>query len=423
MGPTQKEGFIVSALSKRWRGLLGTLLATGTIAGFAAVAAAPSAHAAFPGTNGPVVFQNLATGDLDTLNPSTGVVSTFCPAAVCGALHERPSVSANGQTVAFENTPGIATVPITGGGFTQITSDGGFEPSFTPDGGTIVYLTGAGTLTKVPAAGGSSTTISGAEPGCVDESEVSPNGATVAYVKYAGGACGATNNLETIPIGGGLPNVVITDLGTDEQVSWSPDGTHIVVNDTTHCAANPIGVVSATANNAAPTCLPNSTGGDIDPSFSPDGTKVAVARGSDPSILNANGIGRTDFSISQTFRENDWAVQATTTTTTVPGPTTTTTPTPPCSGTLTGTAFKGSNPKPKKALAGVIVAAGSASSTTNAAGSYSITVPCGTVTKTSTGPETKTRVCHFGSKSGPTSVTVTVTNGSVDIENLFCKKK
>ena len=71
----------------------------------------------------------------------------------------------------------------------------------------------------------------------------------------------------------------------------------------------------------------------------------------------------------------------------------------------------------------MIVAAGSASSTTNSAGAYSITVPCGTVTKTATGPATKTRVCHFGSKSGPTSATATVTNGSVDIENLFCKKK
>ena len=274
-------------------------------------------------------------------------------------------------------------------------------------------------MAKVPATGGSSTTISGAEPGAIDESEVSPNGATVAYINFS------NDNLETIPIGGGLPNVVVANTGQDEQVSWSPDGTRLVVNDTNHCAANPIGVVSATANNAAPTCLPNSKTGDTDPSFSPDGTKVVVATaGTNPSILNANGIGRTDFSINPTFFENDWAVQAsTTTTTTAPGPTTTTTPPPPCSGTLTGTAFKGSNPKPKKALAGVIVAAGSASSTTNSAGAYSITVPCGTVTKTSTGPETKTRVCHFGSKSGPTSVTVTVTNGSVDIENLFCKKK
>src|SRR5437588_1241543 len=392
MGPTQKEGLLVFALSKRWRGLLGTLLATGTIAGFAAVAAAPAAHAAFPGTNGPIVFENSGIpGELDTLNPSTGVVSVFCPSAVCHASDERPSVSANGQTVVFENTSGIATVPITGGGFTQVTTDHGYEPSFTPDGGTIVYENGSDSLAKVPATGGSSTTISGAEPGAIDESEVSPNGATVAYINFS------NDNLETIPIGGGLPNVVVANTGQDEQVSWSPDGTRLVVNDTTHCAANPIGIVSATANNAAPTCLPNSLAGDEDPSFSPDGTKIVVSKGaSNPSILSANGIGRTDFSISQTFEENDWAVQASTTTTTAPGPTTTTTPPPPCSGTLTGTAFKGSNPKPQKALAGVIVAAGSASSSTNGAGAYSITVPCGTVTKTATGPATKTRVCHFG---------------------------
>src|SRR5205085_8763305 len=204
-------GGIMNALSKRWRGLLGTLLATGTIAGFAAVAAAPSAHAAFPGTNGPVVFQDSATGDLDTLNPSTGVVSVFCPDAVCNAANERPSVSPNGQTVVFENSTGIATVPITGGGFTQITSDKGFEPSFTSDGSTIVYISSTSNLVKVPATGGSTTSISGAEPGCVDEAEAGPNTTattgTVAYIND----CATGNNLETIPIGGGLPNVVVAN--------------------------------------------------------------------------------------------------------------------------------------------------------------------------------------------------------------------
>jgi len=419
MGPTQKEGLLVSALNKRWRGLLGTLLATGTIAGFAAVAVAPSAHAAFPGTNGPIVYID-GSRNINLVNPSTGVVSQLCPSAACGTptVIERPEVSANGQTIVFPNSAGIATLPITGGGFSQITSDFGDDPSFTPDGSTIVYQV-SHVLKRVAATGGSSTSISGANP--ADEPEVSPNGATVAYVNFN------NNNLETIPIGGGLPNVVVANLGTDDQVSWSPDGTKIAVRDVTHCAgATPIGVVSATANNAAPTCLPNSAFQDTDPSFSPDGTKLSVSNTSiEPAILNANGIGRTDFTtIGGGFQDNYWAVQAsTTTTTTAPGPTTTTTPPPPCSGTLTGTAFKGSNPKPQKALAGVIVAAGSASSTTNGAGAYSITVPCGTVTKTSTGPETKTRVCHFGSKSGPTSVTVTVTNGSVDIENLFCKRK
>src|SRR5207237_426683 len=79
-----------------------------------------------------------------------------------------------------------------------------------------------------------------------DESEVSPNGATVAYVNFN------NDNLETIPIGGGLPNVVVAGTGQDDQVSWSPDGTKIAVVDTVHCPSNPIGIVSATANNATP---------------------------------------------------------------------------------------------------------------------------------------------------------------------------
>src|SRR5205085_8622953 len=118
------------------------------------------------------------------------------------------------------------------------------------------------------------------------------------------------------------------------------------------------GLVLSTANNGAPTCLPNSSSGNFDPSFSPDGTKIVVEGPSDEAVvLNANGVGSTTLSAVTNFDENYWAVQASTTTTTAPGPTTTTTQ--PCSGTLTGTAFKGSNPKPKKALAGVIVAAGS----------------------------------------------------------------
>src|SRR5205823_2255610 len=202
--------------SKRWRGLLGTLLATGTIAGFAAVAAAPSAHAAFPGANGPIVYIDTSS-NINLVNPSTGVVSQLCPSAACG-------------------TPSASERP-----------------------------------------------------------EVSPNGATVAYINVC---AAAGENLETIPIGGGLPNVVVANIGfTDDQVSWSPDGTKIALRDTNNCGtATPIGVVSATANNAAPTCLPNSATTDTDPSLSPDGTKTAVSNGgANLAFLNANGIGRPDF--------------------------------------------------------------------------------------------------------------------------------
>src|SRR5437764_12391697 len=235
----------MQAFVERWRGLLAALIAVGTIAGFAAVAVAPSAHAAFPGANGPIVYIDFSS-NINLVNPSTGVVSQLCPSAACGtpSASDRPEVSANGQTIVFPNAAGIATLPITGGGFSQITSDFGDDPSFTPDGSTIVYQV-SHVLKRVAATGGSSTSISGANP--ADEPDVSPNGATVAYVNFN------NDNLETIPLGGGLPNVVVADLGTPDQVSWSPDGTRIAVNDLTHCAAaTPIGVVSATATNAAP---------------------------------------------------------------------------------------------------------------------------------------------------------------------------
>src|SRR5947209_8384223 len=226
----RQGGLSVSRISKRWRGLVGTVLATGTIAGFAAVAAAPSAHAAFPGANGPIVYID-ASSNINLVDPSTGVVSQLCPSAACGTpgSHQRLEVSANGQTIVFRNATGIATLPITGGGFSQITSDNGDDPSFTPDGSTIVYQA-SNVLKRVAATGGSATSISGAN--AADEPEVSPNGATVAYINFN------NNNLETIPLGGGLPNVVVADAN-DDQVSWSPDGTRIAVLDTTHCAAAP----------------------------------------------------------------------------------------------------------------------------------------------------------------------------------------
>ena len=105
-----------------------------------------------------------------------------------------------------------------------------------------------------------------------------------------------------------------------------------------------------------------------------------------------------------------------------------TTTSTPCTGTLTGTAYKGGRATAKKALAGVVLTATPTSGTpasaiTDAAGAYSVSAPCGTYTKAATGPETKDRVCHFVDKKGPTTAVATVTNGSNDIENLFCLRK
>src|SRR5437016_4240111 len=202
MGPTQKEGLLVSALSKRWRGLLGTLLATGTIAGFAAVAAAPSAHATFPGPNGPVVFVNFNDDSLHVVDPTTGVDSLICTSAACGTVVvDHLGVTADGRTVAFANTTGIATIPITGGGFTQVTTAPcaacDVNPNFTPDGSTIVFERSS-TLSRVAATGGAVSSIFGAPPGHAFGNQVSPDGSQVAFIDETS-CC----HLATIPYNGG----------------------------------------------------------------------------------------------------------------------------------------------------------------------------------------------------------------------------
>jgi hypothetical protein len=60
------------------------------------------------------------------------------------------------------------------------------------------------------------------------------------------------------------------------------------------------------------------------------------------------------------------------------------------------------------------------SATTGNKGSYTLTVPCGSYTKTATAPKNCNRICHFGSGTGPTLATAT--NGSTDTENVFCAK-
>jgi hypothetical protein len=60
--------------------------------------------------------------------------------------------------------------------------------------------------------------------------------------------------------------------------------------------------------------------------------------------------------------------------------------------------------------------------TTGRRGTYSLSAPCGTYTMTAAVPKTSNRICHFGSGTGPTSVTATVTNGSTGTRDIYCKK-
>src|SRR5437588_6152260 len=329
-------------MNKRWRGLLGALLATGTIAGFAAVAISPAAHAAFPGANGPVVFissaSNGAPSTLYKWTPGSGSVTTL----VSGGVTDRPAVSADGSTVAYAGTDGTNTgiflIPITDtppSFGTFITGSGNCDDATFDPTGTFVVADCGGVLkrfaTTSPFAAITlpTTGTSPAEP------EVSPNGAQVAYVD--------TFSAEVFTIstaGTGTPQQITAPSCTgcpgpalfSEQVSWSPDGSKIALVDFFCSGGAEIAVVPSSGGPLVPTCLPQSNSGDTDPSWSPDGGTIVAGDSTGPpnnavlipASTSATG-GRGTFALGVQFRDNFWGPTVTTTTTTTGATTTTTT--------------------------------------------------------------------------------------------------
>src|SRR5947209_296353 len=106
---------------RRWtRAALASLTGVGLIAGLAVVAAAPPAHAAFPGANGPIVWSEdvFFPAALNKLDPTTGINTTICTG--CDSSLRRPAVSADGQTVVFQQATSnvLGLISINGGAIT-----------------------------------------------------------------------------------------------------------------------------------------------------------------------------------------------------------------------------------------------------------------------------------------------------------------
>jgi serine/threonine protein kinase len=150
-----------------------------------------------------------------------------------------PTFSPDGQSMAFassrENSQGIFTMSRSGEGARRLTN-GGFDPSWMPDGKEIVFSTESGRdpdgreapseLWVVNLATGLKRKIAGTD--AVDP-RVSPDGKFVAFwalpVDASGGQfAGADRDIWIQPIGGG-PRIQVTSTeSTDWNPAWSADG-------------------------------------------------------------------------------------------------------------------------------------------------------------------------------------------------------
>jgi Tol biopolymer transport system component len=162
-------------------------------------------------------------------------------------------VSPDGSMVLFDNaartTPSdrpvrlgyhqLFVVGIDGSGLRQLTDDpkGASQGSWSPDGTKIVYLGGwaklccwrrAADLRLLDLATGTTTTLASGRAQDLYGPSISPDGTRILFTRYdetPSGAQGDQEDLWTMPVTGGEPELLLEDRGYAE---YAPDGTTIV---------------------------------------------------------------------------------------------------------------------------------------------------------------------------------------------------
>jgi Tol biopolymer transport system component len=278
------------------------------------------AQATFPGPNGDILYvgppdpTSGAHYNQIFMIPSTGGT----PRQVTNIGHQEPSnptISPDGKTIAYCATPGpglngeIYTIPATGGTPTSITNaeaDGPYagncQPSFSPDGKTIMYThydeaNGFGIYT-IPSTGGTPTKVLG-NVGYVVSPRLSPDGKTIAFSACVPLSETSQNcNLEifTMPSTGRTPTQLTsnaTDVNDEAIPSFSPDGKTIA-----YTGNGSVYTIPSTGGTPTQLTHDNACWRGL-PVFSPDGNRIAYIGACDPSVYD-NPEDRQVFTIPST---------------------------------------------------------------------------------------------------------------------------
>lgn len=310
----------------RWSGALGRgglclLMVAGTL-----FAVAPSASAAFPGSNGLIAWTHVTglttPSQVFVVGPDGGRVRQLTH----GTQNVfNPAWSPDGRTIAFDSSSAddvdvwLLDRP---GGPRDLTNDPGFadvQSAWSPDGTRLVFsrqspFTGIGGLWLIDIDGSDMHQLTPA-PGYTDQQPAwSPEGRWIVFSSSRDG------NLELYavhPDGGGLRRVTRTPLLQEENPNWAPDGSRVAF-DACRAASFPCpgsanyDVFTMAPDGSGLTRLTDAAAIDANPAWSPDGTKIAFR--SDRTgwtqiwKMNADGSGQTQLTFKnfQGGVDPDW---------------------------------------------------------------------------------------------------------------------
>ena len=305
------------------------------------VVAAPGSRAAFPGTNGRILFVAGSTLNVYSMN-ADGSGVTQLTHSTGSEEDELGHSSADAAKVVFRHSPSsggdqIWVMNADGSGQTQLTSHPNSDPSgpqtsdhdpaFSPDGMKIVFSqsvrdhAGAADypasiwVMNADGSGPTQLTFPAADTRHDHDPVFSPDGTKIVFDSTRdycnSGVCDPhTGEVYVMSAGGSGVTRLTIDGGTafhpNLNEGWSPDGSKILFSHyDSGLSEDMVSVMNANGSSqtelAAGCCA----------TFSPDGTQIAFGRGSPRAIwlMNANGTNQHLLSSPSSLSDGnlDWA--------------------------------------------------------------------------------------------------------------------
>jgi TolB protein len=251
------------------------------------------ADAAFPGSNGKILFfsggNRSEPGSMFSMNLDGSQRTRLTDPAI---YESDAQWSADGTHIVFERRHGLSTdtfqravwmIRADGSASTRIGPKKRGQPSISPDGTRIVFVRGLFTSANlfIMDLQGEIVRRLTSTFGEEAEPEWSPDGSAIAFLMDDPSS--GVMEIWTMPATGGVPSRVTSSGIGKSTIDWSPDGARLAY--TTVESPNRIGVVDADGSNDH--IILGDASDNSSPAWSPDGTVIAFAR-STPSVGNAD---------------------------------------------------------------------------------------------------------------------------------------